>query len=113
VAKGRVSSEVIGGLQGEKSLKICVLVSCDLEAKSNEMKYGPVSIEEGEMKGTPLFDGTDVPVKAFFEYLEDEKSVSKFLNDYPAVNKKDAIEVLQIAKVALTNEKFLKEHFFA
>ena len=39
------------------------------------MKYGPISIEDGDMKGAPLFHGTDVPVKAFFEYLEAEKSV--------------------------------------
>lgn len=79
--------------------------------KVSHMKYGPITIEESKMKGTPLFVGTDVPVKAFFEYLEAEKSVDKFLNDYPSVNKKDAIEVLQMAKVAVTNAKVLKENF--
>ena len=75
------------------------------------MKYGPISIEDGNMKGAPLFQGTDVPVKAFFEYLEDEKSMAKFLNDYPAVNRKDALEILEMAKTALTNEKILRENF--
>lgn len=73
------------------------------------MQYGPISIEDEEMEGTPLFQGTDVPVKAFFEYLEAEKSVDKFLNDYPAVNKKDVIEILQMAKLALTNEQILRQ----
>ena len=73
------------------------------------MKYGPISNERGDMQGTPLFQGTDVPVKAFFEYLEAEKSVAKFLNDYPSVNKKDALEILQMAKLALTSEKILKK----
>ncbi|HEU5147295.1 MAG TPA: DUF433 domain-containing protein [Chryseosolibacter sp.] len=73
------------------------------------MIYGPISIEDGDMKGTPLFSGTDVPVKAFFEYLEAEKSVQKFLNDYPAVNRKDVIELLQMAKQAMTSERVLKE----
>ena len=75
------------------------------------MKYGPISIENGDMKGTPLFHGTDVPIKAFFEYLEAEKSVQKFLNDYPAVNRKDVLELLQMAKQAVTTEKILKENF--
>lgn len=75
------------------------------------MKYGPISIENETSKPTAFFRGTDVPVKAFFEYLEDEKSMAKFLNDYPAVNKKDALEVLQMAKLALTNEKVLRENF--
>jgi uncharacterized protein (DUF433 family) len=51
-----------------------------------DMKYGPINMDESKMKGTPLFDGTDVPVKAFFEYLEAGKSVEKFLNDYPSVS---------------------------
>ena len=75
------------------------------------MKYGPISIEDGDMKGAPLFQGTDVPIKAFFEYLEAERSVQKFLSDYPAVNRKDVIELLQMAKQAVTNEKILRENF--
>ena len=75
------------------------------------MKYGPINIDSGKMKGTPLFHETDVPVKAFFEYLEAGKSVEKFLSDYPSVNQKDVNELLQMAKLALTNEKVLEEHF--
>lgn len=75
------------------------------------MKYGPITIDREKMNGTPLFEGTDVPVKAFFEYLEDERSVKKFLDDYPAVNRKDISELLQMAKLALTNEQILKENF--
>lgn len=75
------------------------------------MRYGPISIDDSDMKGAPLFHGTDVPVKAFFEYLEAEKSVQRFLNDYPAVNRKDVIELLQMAKQAVTNEKILRENF--
>ena len=75
------------------------------------MKYGPITIDRERMNGTPLFEGTDVPVKAFFEYLEDERSVEKFLDDYPAVNRKDINELLQMAKLALTNEKILRENF--
>ena len=56
-----------------------------------------------------MFHGTDVPVKTFFEYLEDEKSVAKFLSDYPSVNRKDVIELLQMAKQALTDINILKE----
>jgi uncharacterized protein (DUF433 family) len=75
------------------------------------MNYGAITIEDSTLNGTPVFQGTNVPVQAFMEYLEDGKSMDKFLNDYPAVNKKDAIEVLQIAKVAVTTERILKENF--
>ena len=75
------------------------------------MTFGPISIESEKMNGTLLFQGTDVPIKAFFEYLEDQKSVEKFLDDYPSVNRKDINELLQMAKLALTNQKILKENF--
>jgi uncharacterized protein (DUF433 family) len=58
-----------------------------------------------------VFAGTDIPVQAFFEYLEGGKSFERFLEDYPAVNKKDVVEVLQMAKVTVTSEKILKENF--
>ena len=73
--------------------------------------YGPIAIDGNKMNGTALFQGTNVPVKAFFEYLEDEKSVQRFLKDYPAVNRKDVNELLQMCKLALTNEKVLRENF--
>jgi len=63
------------------------------------------------MNGKPVFKGTEVSVHALFEYLEDGKSLEKFLNDFPAVNKKAAVEVLQLAKLAVTGEKILKENF--
>jgi uncharacterized protein (DUF433 family) len=77
------------------------------------MKYGPISMEGGVSKAVAFFAGTDVPVKAFFEYLEDDKSVAEFLNDYPAVNKKDVLKLLEMAKSVLTDEQILKDNFTA
>lgn len=57
-----------------------------------------------------MFNGTDTPVQAFFEYLEAGKSPETFLNDYPAVNKKDLTELLQITKYLVSSEKVLKEN---
>jgi uncharacterized protein (DUF433 family) len=75
------------------------------------MNYGPINFEANSANGKPVFTGTDVPVQAFFEYLEAGKSLDRFLEDYPAVNKKDVIEVLQMAKKTITSEKILKENF--
>jgi len=75
------------------------------------MKYGVISFDGTTVNGSPVFDGTKIPVQALFEYLEDGKTLEKFLNDYPAVNKKCALEVLQLAKLAVTNEKILSENY--
>jgi uncharacterized protein (DUF433 family) len=75
------------------------------------MTYGVIDINPSTMHGKPVFQGTNITVQTMFEYLEEGKSMEKFLNDYPAVNKKDAVEVLQMAKIAVTSEKILKENF--
>jgi uncharacterized protein (DUF433 family) len=77
------------------------------------MIYGAINIDAGTLNGKPVFNGTEVPIQTFFEYLEAGKSMEKFLNDYPAVNQKDTVEVLQMAKVAMTTEKILKDNFTA
>jgi uncharacterized protein (DUF433 family) len=77
------------------------------------MKYGAISIDPVAHHGKPVFEGTPVTVQTLFEYLEDGKSLDKFLADYPSVNLKDAVEVLQMAKLAITTEKILKENFSA
>ena len=75
------------------------------------MQYGAINIDPTTDDSKPVFNGTDVTVQTLFEYLEDGKSLEKFLNDYPAVNLKDAVEVLQMAKLAVTTEKILRENF--
>lgn len=42
--------------------------------------------------GTLVFKGTRVPVSTFFEYLEAAHSINKFLEDFPTVIRKQAIQ---------------------
>ncbi|HLR37455.1 MAG TPA: DUF433 domain-containing protein [Chitinophagaceae bacterium] len=44
--------------------------------------------------GTPVFKGTRVPVKTFFEYLEIDYSIQEFLEDFPTVSRQQVIDVL-------------------
>ncbi len=48
--------------------------------------------------GTPVFIGTRVPVQALFDYLEGKHSLDEFLDDFPTVNRKQAIAVLEQAR---------------
>jgi len=48
--------------------------------------------------GTPVFKGTRVPISTFFEYLEAGHSLNEFLDDFPTVTKKQAIQVLERLK---------------
>lgn len=44
--------------------------------------------------GTPCFAGTRVPVKSLFDYLVRGRSIEYFLEQFPAVKREQAVEVL-------------------
>ena len=55
--------------------------------------------------GTPVFNGTRVPVQFLFEYLEEGDSIQDFLKSYPTVSKEQVQEVLKLAEKILKIEK--------
>ncbi len=75
------------------------------------MKYGAITIDPETMSGTPVFNGTRVPVQTLFDYIEGGDGLDDFLDDYPSVSKSTAIEVIEMAKKSLTTEKMLHENF--
>lgn len=48
--------------------------------------------------GTPVFTGTRVPVQTLFDYLEAGDSLGEFLDDFPAVSREHAVQVLKKMK---------------
>ncbi|HVQ40359.1 MAG TPA: DUF433 domain-containing protein [Pyrinomonadaceae bacterium] len=50
--------------------------------------------------GTPVFAGTRVPVQTLFDYFEADDSLDEFLDDFPAVSREHAINVLEKMKDA-------------
>ena len=48
--------------------------------------------------GEPVFRGTRVPVGTLIDYLEAGDRVNDFLKDFPTVQKRQVIEVLEWAK---------------
>ena len=52
--------------------------------------------------GTPVFAGTRVPVGILFDHLEEGESLESFLQQHPSVTREQALEVLEAAKVRVT-----------
>ena len=48
--------------------------------------------------GTPVFKNTRVPVKNLFDYLKAGDSLFEFLENFPSVDKKTALQVLSLAE---------------
>ena len=52
--------------------------------------------------GTPVFQGTRVPIKAIFDYLESGDSLDVFLDDFPSVTREQARTLLGLARETLS-----------
>ena len=72
------------------------------------MKFGPIDFDHTQLNGKPVFEGTGITVQTLIEYVEDGKSIERFLEDYPVVNKKDVIATLHIFKRILSSTTCLQ-----
>lgn len=53
------------------------------------------------MGGTPVFEGTRVPVQTLIDYIEGGESIDEFLKGFPTVTREQVIAVLEEAKEKL------------
>ena len=51
--------------------------------------------------GTPVFQGTRVPVQTLLDYLEGGHTLDEFLDGFPGVTREQAVAFLEMAKDAL------------
>ena len=61
----------------------------------------PISIDPEVMSGTPVFEGTRVPVDALMNNLSAGVSLDEFLENFPTVNREQAIAVLKFSSETL------------
>ena len=57
-----------------------------------------ISCNPDVMGGTPVFDGTRVPIQTLLDYLEAGDSIDEFLAGFPSVGREQVIEFLKQAK---------------
>lgn len=62
-----------------------------------------VNIDPEIMSGTPVFQGTRVPVTTLFDYLIAGDSLEVFLDDFPTVRRDQAEGLLDWSKRAVTS----------
>ena len=60
-----------------------------------------VKIDPGILGGTPCFSGTRVPVRILFEYIEGGDTIDTFLDQFPSVEREQAIQLLEDSQRAL------------
>lgn len=72
------------------------------------MQQKLINIDPEIMGGTPVFNGTRVPVHSLFDWLETE-TLEEFLENFPSVTHEQAVSVLKLAEKFVTNERLLNE----
>lgn len=63
-----------------------------------------VTQSEDTAWGATVIAGTRVPVDSLFEYLETGRSLDDFLEQFPTVDRKVAIAILELAKTRILAE---------
>lgn len=58
----------------------------------------PVNVNQNIKNGTPMFEGTRVPVYALFDCLLAGQTLDDFLLDFDSVKRKDVESILQHVK---------------
>ena len=65
----------------------------------------PINVDKEIMSGTPVFEGTRVPVSALLDNLEVGVSLDEFLENFPTVKREQAVQVLEYFKSTLDDIK--------
>lgn len=60
-----------------------------------------ITVDPDILGGTPVFQGTRVPVKTLFDYLENSYSLDEFLECFPSVTREMAHRILERSEAAL------------
>ena len=63
-----------------------------------EIAYLPVSSDPEIMSGAMVFRGTRVPVAALWDNLAAGLSLDEFLENFPTVQREQAVQVLEYSK---------------
>ncbi len=54
-----------------------------------------ITISSDILGGTPVFNGTRVPIKTLFDYLSAGDSLERFLEHFPSVKREQAVTLLE------------------
>jgi uncharacterized protein (DUF433 family) len=70
-----------------------------------------INIDSGILGGTPVFNGTRVPIKNLFDYLETGETIDTFLADFDTVAREQVIKVLELSeKLIQSSSEILHEN---
>jgi uncharacterized protein (DUF433 family) len=77
------------------------------------MQKGVINIDKDILGGTPVFNGTRVPIKNLFDYLETGDSIETFLEDFEGVKREQVVKILEMSKQFIEASTHILNESFA
>ncbi len=72
---------------------------CECEVEMS--KENVIEIDPEKLGGVPVFNGTRVPIRNFFDYLVGGDTTEIFLVDFPTVEREQVMELFALIKERL------------
>jgi len=72
-----------------------------VESGMPQIEHNSVEIDPEKLSGTPVFRGTRVPIQNLFDCIETGESIDDFLRQFPTVDRKQVMAVLEESKEQL------------
>lgn len=69
-----------------------------MESRGYDVEMSVINIDPQILGGTPVFNGTRVPVESLFDYLKRGRTIEYFLEQFPSVNREQVDQLLDEAK---------------
>ena len=63
-----------------------------------------VNVDPERMSGAPCFTGTRVPIAHLFEHLESGETIDEFLDQFPTVDREQALAALELSQASLLTQ---------
>jgi len=84
----------------------------NLPASWHNQAMKVINIDKEILGGTPVFNGTRVPIKNLFDYLETGETIDEFLDDFPSVKREQIIKLLEFSEqITIKSSELLNENF--
>lgn len=75
------------------------------------MSIKVINIDPEILGGTPVFNGTRVPIKNLFDYLEAGETIESFLDDFEGVSREQVLRLLEVTgKLINSSPEILNEN---
>ena len=94
-------SSVIAELEGYFDKVILTLQEVGHNSENQLMRIltpSPIHSDPEVMGGTLVFRNTRVPIQTLLDYLDDDFSLEEFLDNFPSVDRQDALAFLELAR---------------